>query len=156
MNVTRAHLHAMTLEVVAKRGNTNPTPSAEANALIFELKVNIDALKKGVATEKTLRSICERLLVASWAARDVNVGDGADLVKQRQLACDNAFDLLTAMIDDKRYVAKGAELKALDRAYTAVIELYDNLPEWCFLQASLDLIKLSLGRHRKTRKGKRK
>lgn len=139
MNITRAHLHAMTLEVVAKRGKTD-----------------LDALKLGNADDALLYSLCEGFLLPAWAARDVPVNDGKELIKARQIACDTAYKTLCAMRTDKRCIAKGSELKALDEGFTAAVELYDNLPEWCFLQAGLDLIKLSMGRHRKTKGRKKK
>ena len=82
------------------------------------------------------------------------MGDGQDLVKARQLACDAAFKALTAMKTEGRYISKGSEIKALDEGYTAAVELYDKLPEWCFLKAGLDYWKMQLGLHRK--RGKRK
>lgn len=156
MNITRAHLHAMTLEVVAKRGKTDPMPKQEVDGILFKLKTDLDTLKLGKADDALLYSLCEGFLLPAWAARDVRANEGRELIKQRQVACDTAYKVLCAMRSEKRYIAKGSELKALDGGFTAVVELYDNLPEWCFLQAGLDLIKLSMGRHRKTKGRKKK
>lgn len=156
MNVTRAHLHAMTLEVVAKRGKTDPMPKQEVDGILFKLKTDLDTLRLGKADDALLYSLCEGFLLPSWAARDVHVSEGKELIKQRQIACDTAHRALCAMRADRRCVAKGSELKALDEGFTAAVELYDNLPEWCFLQAGLDLIKLSIGQRNKTSRRKRK
>lgn len=132
MNVTRAHLHAMTLEVVAKRGKTDPMPKQEVDGILFKLKTDLDTLKLCKADDALLYSLCEGFLLPTWAARDVPVSDGKELIKRRQFACDEAYHVLCWMIADQRYIANGSELKTLDDGFTAVVELYDNLPEWCF------------------------
>lgn len=152
--ISRATLHAMQIEVLTKKGRTDPMPETDVNGIIFKLYADLQRLKKGKADGALIDSLHEGFLLPAWAARDVLVGDGQELIKARQLACDAAFKALTAMKTEGRYIAKGSEIKTLDEGYTAAVELYDTLPEWCFLKAGLDYWKMQLGLHRK--RGKRK
>lgn len=152
--ISRATLHAMQIEVLTKKGRTDPMPEMEVNGIILKMSADLQRLKKGEADGALIDSLHEGFLLPAWAARYVPVGDGKELIKQRQVACDTAFKALTAMKADGRHIAKGSEIKALDEGYTAAVELYDTLPEWCFLKAGLDYWKMQLGLHRK--KGKRK
>lgn len=152
--ISRAKLHAMQIEVLTKKGRTDPMPETEVNGIVFKMNTDLRTLKKGEADGALLDSLREGFLLPAWAARDVPVGDGKELIKARQLACDAAFNALTEMKADGRHIAKGSEIKTLDEGYTAAVELYDTLPEWCFLKAGLDYWKMQLGLHRK--RGKRK
>lgn len=152
--VSQATLHAMQIEVLTKKGRTDPMPETEVNGILFKMNTDLRTLKKGEADGALIDSLREGFLLPAWAARDVPVGEGQELIKARQLACDAAFKALTAMKADGRYIAKGSEIKTLDEGYTAAVELYDTLPEWCFLKAGLDYWKMQLGLHRK--RGKRK
>ena len=152
--ISRAKLHAMQIEVLTKKGRTDPMPETEVNGILFKMNTDLRALKKGEADGALIDRLREGFLLPAWAARDVLVGDGQELIKARQIACDAAFKALTAMKTEVRHIAKGSEIKTLDEGYTAAVELYDTLPEWCFLKAGLDYWKMQLGLHRK--RGKRK
>lgn len=152
--ISRAKLHAMQIEVLTKKGRTDPMPETEVNGILFKMNTDLRALKKGEADGALIDSLREGFLLPAWAARDVPVGEGQELIKARQLACDAAFKALTTMKADGRHIAKGGEIKTLDEGYTAAVELYDTLPEWCFLKAGLDYWKMQLGLHRK--RGRRK
>ena len=152
--ISRAKLHAMQIEVLTKKARTDPMPETEVNGIIFKMNTDLQRLKKGEADGVLIDSLREGFLLPAWAARDVPVGEGQELIKARQLACDAAFKALTAMKVGSRHIAKGSEIKTLDEGYTAAVELYDTLPEWCFLKAGLDYWKMRLGLHRK--RGKRK
>lgn len=146
--INRHHLHAMQIEVLAKRGSSDPLPETDQLKILLPLKTDIETLKKGNADYQCLLRLREVFMLSTWAAREI---DDA-LVEKRGALTKAANDSVVDMIKAKRYVAKGGELKTIDESYNAVAELHAVLPEWCFLKAGLDLIKLTHGRVRRKRK----
>ena len=146
--ITQHHLHAMQIEVLAKRGSSEPLPETDQLKILLPLKTDIEALKKGGADYQCLLRLREVFMLSTWAAREI---DDA-LVKRRGDLTKAANNAVVDMIKTKRYVAKGSELKTIDEAYNAVAELHGVLPEWCFLKAGLDLIKLTHGRVRRNKR----
>ena len=47
--ISRAKLHAMQIEVLTKKGRTDPMPETEVNGILFKMNTDLRALKKGEA-----------------------------------------------------------------------------------------------------------
>lgn len=145
MKQTAAHIHAMTIEVAAKRGKDDAMTDIEIMRILLPAKEAVDRLKRGEAYRVELFELSQFFMVSATAVDHAPTAEeGRELLAKRRAAVEGGLDAIAAMHYAKRSVAKGSELKSIDEAYTAAVELHYVLPEWCFLQAGLDYIKYEL------------